>query len=166
MSQGRYRIQVTATKGEQMVVERQYEASINNWVTVGKYLTSNVQRLPKQHQPWMEVVPALFACSTLPRCIICGWPLADRVEDGCVAGNCSYRPASGTAEEMRIRQRHAQLLADAQGEVILCDKPCASAEADIVCGEPRASHTPEAAKGDVSMDHDFVDPETILPSIY
>lgn len=26
------------------------------------------------------------------RCAVCGWPLADSVEKGCVRGNCSYRP--------------------------------------------------------------------------
>jgi hypothetical protein len=26
------------------------------------------------------------------RCAVCGWPLAERAADGCVRGNCSYRP--------------------------------------------------------------------------
>ena len=26
------------------------------------------------------------------RCAICGWPLATRLEDGCIRGNCSRRP--------------------------------------------------------------------------
>jgi len=26
----------------------------------------------------------------------------------------------------------------------------------VICGEPQSKHTPEAAKGDVGMDHDFV----------
>jgi len=26
------------------------------------------------------------------RCAVCGWPLKERAEDGCVRGNCSYRP--------------------------------------------------------------------------
>lgn len=26
------------------------------------------------------------------RCRVCGWPIRDRVEDGCVAENCSRRP--------------------------------------------------------------------------
>lgn len=29
---------------------------------------------------------------TEPRCAICGWPLAESVEEGCVIGNCSQRP--------------------------------------------------------------------------
>lgn len=28
---------------------------------------------------------------TTPRCARCGWPLAARMEDGCVPGNCSFR---------------------------------------------------------------------------
>lgn len=27
------------------------------------------------------------------RCQVCGWPLVERIEDGCVPGNCSMRPA-------------------------------------------------------------------------
>lgn len=26
------------------------------------------------------------------RCEVCGWPLKERKEDGCVRGNCSMRP--------------------------------------------------------------------------
>lgn len=26
------------------------------------------------------------------RCAVCGWPLAESVERGCVRGNCSHRP--------------------------------------------------------------------------
>lgn len=33
---------------------------------------------------------------------------------------------------------------------------CANIEGGIMCGEPLSAHTPEAAKGDVGMDHDFV----------
>lgn len=33
---------------------------------------------------------------------------------------------------------------------------CGSAEGEIVCGEPESAHTPEAARGDVGMDHNFV----------
>lgn len=28
----------------------------------------------------------------MKRCPICEWPLADDPKDGCVEGNCSYRP--------------------------------------------------------------------------
>ncbi len=55
-----YRIQVTATKGEQLVVERQYQTSPNLWVTVAKYMTDNLSKLPKKCQPWMLQVPAMF----------------------------------------------------------------------------------------------------------
>ena len=26
------------------------------------------------------------------RCRVCGWPIADRIEHGCIPGNCSQRP--------------------------------------------------------------------------
>lgn len=32
---------------------------------------------------------------------------------------------------------------------------CSNNEANILCGEPQGCHTPEAAKGDVGMDHNF-----------
>lgn len=30
------------------------------------------------------------------KCQVCGWPLANRLEDGCVLGNCSMRPVPKT----------------------------------------------------------------------
>jgi hypothetical protein len=32
---------------------------------------------------------------------------------------------------------------------------CAHVDGLIMCGEPKSAHTPEAARGDVSMDHNF-----------
>lgn len=26
----------------------------------------------------------------------------------------------------------------------------------VICGEPKSAHTPENARGDVGMDHDFI----------
>ena len=43
------------------------------------------------------------------RCEVCGWTLARTAEDGCVPGNCSYRPADGSLEAARIRNRRAEL---------------------------------------------------------
>lgn len=40
--------------------------------------------------------------------------------------------------------------------------PCQSAEAGIVCGEPKEDHTAEAAKGDVGMDHPYEPPKDIV----
>ena len=42
------------------------------------------------------------------RCEVCDWPLADSWMDGCVPGNCSYRPEN-PAEQERIRKRRASL---------------------------------------------------------
>jgi hypothetical protein len=46
---------------------------------------------------------------TILRCVICDWPIAERREEGCVPGDCSYRPCEGSAEWYRIKQRRADL---------------------------------------------------------
>ena len=199
-----FRIQVTSTKGEQLVVERQFQVGPDTWQTIEKYLTTDLARIPKNHSKWMELALAMFKNPIVPRCLVCDFPLVDKVEEGCVPGNCSYRPALGTAEYTHIANRRAALLAaeDAYCTVAAVEEhapqpaldeetnteycrarsdpldngkhflrklvppTCVSAEAGIVCGEPQAAHTLEAAKTDVGMDHDFVDPEKVLPSIY
>ncbi len=42
------------------------------------------------------------------RCEVCGWTLAENEHEGCVPGNCSYRP-EGHDELQRIRKRRAEL---------------------------------------------------------
>ena len=44
-----------------------------------------------------------------PRCEVCDWPLAPSIEQGCVEGNCSYRPHEGTAEFYRIEEIRRRL---------------------------------------------------------
>lgn len=39
---------------------------------------------------------------------------------------------------------------------IFVQNACASSEAGIVCGEPEAAHTKEAARGDVGLNHNYV----------
>ena len=39
------------------------------------------------------------------RCRVCDWPLRERMQDGCVEGNCSYRPQQGTEEHAHIQAR-------------------------------------------------------------
>lgn len=43
------------------------------------------------------------------RCEVCDWPLKERMEDGCVAGNCARRPGEHTDDYRRIRERRAAL---------------------------------------------------------
>ena len=43
------------------------------------------------------------------RCEICGWPLGKSLEDGCIPGNCSYRPGYGSPEYYRIKARIEEL---------------------------------------------------------
>lgn len=45
------------------------------------------------------------------KCPVCDWPMAATVEDGCVPGNCSYRPTEGSDEHRRIRARREKLAA-------------------------------------------------------
>lgn len=47
------------------------------------------------------------------RCEICGWPLVWDPKDGCVDGNCSYRPREDTDEWRRV-QRNRKALAEKQ----------------------------------------------------
>lgn len=42
-------------------------------------------------------------------CPICDWPMASSWEEGCVPGNCSYRPDYGTPEYSRIQKRREAL---------------------------------------------------------
>lgn len=55
-----YRTQASATKGDQILVERQYQASPGVWVTTGKYLTASLGKVPKKPEEWMRKVPSLF----------------------------------------------------------------------------------------------------------
>ncbi len=45
----------------------------------------------------------------VPRCAVCNWPLAASPEDGCVPGNCSYRPPEGSDEYRRLQERRRRL---------------------------------------------------------
>lgn len=56
------------------------------------------------------------------RCEVCGWPLAESREKGCVDGDCSYRPADGTDEGRRIHARRAMLAALDSGASVLVER--------------------------------------------
>ena len=43
------------------------------------------------------------------RCEVCDWPLRERKEDGCVKGNCSFRPDVGSDDHKRLQKRRAEL---------------------------------------------------------
>jgi len=44
------------------------------------------------------------------RCMVCGWPLAKSREQGCVQGDCSFRPQYGDERYSDWRQRTEILL--------------------------------------------------------
>ena len=54
------------------------------------------------------------------RCQICGWPLAADRESGCVPGDCSYRPETGSDEHRRITARREAL---ARAPCPACERP-------------------------------------------
>jgi hypothetical protein len=59
---------------------------------------------------WFRVEPAIGSDIT-PRCEVCDWPLASCMAQGCVPGNCSYRPPPGSPDHDRIVARRAELAA-------------------------------------------------------
>lgn len=54
-------------------------------------------------------IPASQSIDLSPRCKRCGWPLAESRDKGCVEGDCSYRPADGSPEWQRMKERDAEL---------------------------------------------------------
>lgn len=51
-------------------------------------------------------------------CERCGWTLCDSRDQGCVPGDCSYRPHDGTPEYQRMKERDAELQAQQRKELI------------------------------------------------
>lgn len=50
-------------------------------------------------------------CADLSRCDWCGWTLAETVEGGCIAENCSMRPMPELSERGQLRQEIRRLRA-------------------------------------------------------
>jgi len=57
------------------------------------------------------------------RCEVCDWPLKESIEDGCVAGNCAYRPDKGSPEYHRIQKRRRELVEAVRDEDIVQGTP-------------------------------------------
>jgi len=53
------------------------EAQADLWIALGLDLDAEAKRLSDDIEN---------------RCAVCGWPLKERADDGCVRGNCSMRP--------------------------------------------------------------------------
>lgn len=43
------------------------------------------------------------------RCPICDWPMAETRDDGCVDGDCAYRPREGSPEWHEVQRRKRDL---------------------------------------------------------
>lgn len=55
------------------------------------------------------------------RCPICCWPLAKSREEGCVLGDCSYRPDRGSPEWHRIQRNRQALAEEGRGNLVFRD---------------------------------------------
>lgn len=75
-----------------------------------------MSRLPEDAPVGMQGFPAEEVLATLRvlwnmrRCPICAGPLMHSQVDGCVLGDCSYRPERGTDERKRIDFRRRMLI--------------------------------------------------------
>ena len=56
------------------------------------------------------------------RCPICEWPMAKSAHEGCVPGNCSYRPEHGTPEWNRVQRNRQALAEQAKGNLVFRDE--------------------------------------------
>ena len=43
------------------------------------------------------------------RCAVCGWPLAETAEEGCIRGCCSYRPRPSSLYAPERAKREAEV---------------------------------------------------------
>lgn len=43
------------------------------------------------------------------RCPVCDWLMAPSADEGCVPGNCCYRPEYGSPEYRQIQERRREL---------------------------------------------------------
>lgn len=50
------------------------------------------------------------------RCPICSWPYAKSRDEGCVPGDCSYRPEHGSEEWRRVKANRERLAGQAKQE--------------------------------------------------
>lgn len=60
----------------------------------------------------------------IARCPICCWPLAATMEQGCVPGNCSYRPDphASPAEYARVQRNRQALAEEGRGNLVFRDE--------------------------------------------
>jgi hypothetical protein len=107
--------------------------------------------------PSLNAEPALAAEGAKPiipnwfpddRCQVCGWPLAQCRDQGCVAGDCSFRPQEGT-ESYRITQLRRKALAERADPAQSADTP--SDDHEYAC--LRVVY--EAARGYLRTEADF-----------
>jgi hypothetical protein len=81
-----------------------------------KLETDNPITITREIRRWVAEQKGLLTGKHASRCRVCDWPLANSIQDGCVEGNCSYRPRIGSDEYLRIAARREQLHREDQGD--------------------------------------------------
>jgi hypothetical protein len=92
------------------------------------------------------------------RCQVCGWPLAPSRDQGCVAGDCSFRPQEGT-DSYRITQLRRKALAERADPAQSADTPVIATDNDDTPSEAVALLR-EAIEALEGWDDDPVDGDT------
>lgn len=57
-----------------------------------KAFAESIRNESKRLEAWAANIERALHVDDESRCAVCGWPLKERVEDGCTRGNCSHRP--------------------------------------------------------------------------
>lgn len=108
----RFRLHLKQIRGILFLDRRRPVARQSEWA-------GRPSETPYPAAPWFQTMansrtPAQQTqTESISRCQICYWPMATRIEDGCVPGSCAHRPAVGTSEgteeAYRSRQRRKGL---------------------------------------------------------
>jgi hypothetical protein len=65
-------------------------------------------KIQEQEERDVRLHLALYGPWDETRCPVCGWPLKEQPNDGCVTGNCSMRPLPQRRADQPTRFHHSQ----------------------------------------------------------
>lgn len=98
------------------LVKRDKDWPQSNWPSVSDEACSTCAEIEAavhaERQRWADQILLLRVMVNLAeerRCVLCGWPLADSEDKGCVVGNCSFRPGPGSFDYDRKQTKIAAL---------------------------------------------------------
>jgi len=76
--------------GERFDELQEAEARLLSAKTAFEHATKEHEAARRAYERWQTGNPVMVI-KVRTRCVICGWPLKDKIEDGCTADNCSMR---------------------------------------------------------------------------